>query len=353
MGRSRKTVESTELGKVLKNYETENEGSMLYARIVALRKEKGFTYAKIASEVGVSKSTVCKYLKMWKTKIPVSEVKPSGRPKKVTERVKRQIRTIITNNPCISSKGIAKKLGKGDKGLNSTNVSARTVRRTLNGMSYANDIPRVVPMLTELQKSKRVDWCKNNKKKNWDKVIFSDETSIELDRCKIRRWHPDGKRPEVGKSKHSRKLMFWSVIGINCKAPLFVLKGTVNSEKYIELLEKHFLPWFREKCDDTYTFQQDNAPAHVSRKSTSFIQSQSLQILDWPANSPDINPIENIWSILKNEVEKRAPINLAELERIAKEEWTKIPQQKIRKTVKSMGRRIKQVLDRKGGKCDY
>ena len=135
--------------------------------------------------------------------------------------------------------------------------------------------------------------------------------------------------------------------------PLVVLRGTVNSDQYIELLEGEFLPWFRENCDDTHTFQQDNAPAHVFRKSTAFIRSQNLRTLDWPANSPDLNPIEIICSMLKNGVEKRSPKNLAELERIAKDEWEKIPQRKIRDTVKSMSRRIEQVIERKGGKCDY
>lgn len=327
--------------------------SELYTQIVALREDKEISHAKIAKELHVSKSTVQKYLKLWREGVLVENVKQVGRPRKITGRVKRQIRALLSKNPSYSSKDIVNRLAKGGDNSNSVNVSSRAIRRSLNEMSYKNDLPKVIPMLTESQKTKRLTWCKKNSKRRWDKVIFSDETSIELDRCKNRKWHPKGKRPEVGKTKFPRKIMFWSAIGIKCKAPLIVLKGSVNTDKYIELLENHFLPWFRENCPATHIFQQDNAPAHKSKHSIAFINNQNLKLLDWPANSPDLNPIENIWSVLKNAVEKRSPKTFEELERVAVEEWDKIEQQTIRKTIKSMSRRIDQVLERKGEKCEY
>jgi transposase len=335
-----KYTKSTKQHKVLEDSDPITENSLLYVRIVTLREENNLSYAKIANELGVSKSTVHKYLKLWKKHIPVSEVKQAGSPRKMTDGVKRQIRVIVNRNQSISSKGIKNKLSKGSPKANPVEVGSSTVRRALKEMSYANDLPKIVPMLTKLQKEKRVGWCKKNSKRKWDKVIFSDETSIELDRCKNRKWHPKGKRPQVGKSKFPRKMMFWSAVGVNCKAPLVVIRGTVNTDKYIELLEKHFLPWYRAYCHTTHVFQQDNAPAHTSKRSVAFIKAQNLKLLEWPSNSPDLNPIENIWFILKNAVEKRSPKTLEELERFSIQEWDKIDQRIIRKTIKSMGCRI-------------
>jgi len=267
--------------------------------------------------------------------------------------VKRQIRSIVSKNPHIASKGIAAKLNQSPTIAEQELISDRTVRRTLKEMSYNNSIPLIVPFMTDVQKNKRVDWCRKNMRTNWNRVVFSDETSVELDRCKIRRWHPSGKRPTVGKTKHSRKIMFWSAISTNGKAPLHAISGTVNSDKYIELLETTLLPWFSEKCSATHIFQQDNAPAHVSKKTLNFLHSSDIQVLDWPPNSPDLNPIENVWAVLKEAIEKRCPRNMQDLDRIAKEEWAKIPQQKIRDAIRSMPRRIEQVLEKEGAKCDY
>jgi transposase len=350
---SMKMKKSPKSDKVLENFNMIPEKSELYSQIVALRIDKDMSYSKIAKELDVSKSTVHKYLQLWRDRVPVAEVKQAGRPRKITETVRRQIRAILPKNPAISSKGIANQLAKGSATTNPVVVCSSTVRRAMKEMNYENNLPKVVPLLTETQRVKRLTWCKQNLKRRWKKVIFSDETSIELDRCKIKKWHPKGKRPYVCKTKFSRKIMFWSAIGINCKAPIIVLRGTVNTEKYIELLESHFLPWLKEKCLDTHIFQQDNAPAHTSKRSIAFIRSQNLKLLDWPANSPDLNPIENIWSILKNAVDKRSPKTLEELERVAINEWDKIDQQIIQKTIKSMNRRINQVLSRNGEKCDY
>jgi transposase len=75
--------------------------------------------------------------------------------------------------------------------------------------------------------------------------------------------------------------------------------------------------------------------------------------MDWPANSPDLNPIENIWSILKRAVSRREPQTVEELINVACDKWRKIPQAIIRKTITSMPKRMKQVISRKGNKCDY
>ena len=76
-------------------------------------------------------------------------------------------------------------------------------------------------------------------------------------------------------------------------------------------------------------------------------------MLDWPSCSPDLNSIENIWSILKRRVEQRNPTTVDELEQIAKEEWVQIPDQFIQNSILSMEKRINELLDAKGNKINY
>lgn len=84
-----------------------------------------------------------------------------------------------------------------------------------------------------------------------------------------------------------------------------------------------------------------------------FFDENQIELLPWPAASPDLNPIENLWAILKTNVAKRFPKTKAELEEFAVEEWRKIPQETIKNAILSMPTRIKQVIDRRGNKCDY
>lgn len=271
----------------------------------------------------------------------------------VTENIRKQIRSLISANEHISSKGISAALASGSPRRGSIKVAPSTIRRSLNDMNYKNSTPTRVPHLTEIHKQKRIEWCKKHEKMNWKKVIFSDETMIELDRCKLRQWHPRGKRPTKSSTKFSRKMMFWGAICANHTGPLVRVSGTLNSEGYTRLLQTNLLPWMTENNCTAHLFQQDNAPCHVSRHSRAFFETKHIQVLDWPPNSPDLNPIENTWGILKNTIEKRAPKTLDELETIVMEEWKKIPAHTILNTIQSMTTRIKQVLERDGEKCDY
>jgi len=74
-----------------------------------------------------------------------------------------------------------------------------------------------------------------------------------------------------------------------------------------------------------WRFQQDNDPKHTSRVASEFLRENMPEVIDWPSNSPDLNPIENLWSIVKHNVEKRIPSNISELNQYLVEEWEKTP----------------------------
>jgi len=318
-----------------------------------MRVESGASYSAIATAMGVCKSTVSRYLAKWRARVPVERIGKVGRPKKVTEQVRKQIRSLVSANKHISSRGISAALAVGSPRRGSLDVTPRTIRRSLNEMNYRNSTPVRVPKLTSKHKQQRIEWCKKHLRFDWKKMIFSDETMIELDRCKIRQWHPKGKRPAKQSPKFTRKLMFWSAICGTRSGPLVKILGTLKSEGYIELIQSHLLPWMEKNELQEHIFQQDNATCHVSRMTRSFFESKNIRLVGWPPNSPDLNPIENLWGILKTEVEKRSPKTIDELEAVALEEWRKISPSTILKTVKTMTKRINQVLKRNGEKCDY
>jgi len=147
--------------------------------------------------------------------------------------------------------------------------------------------------------------------------------------------------------------MFWSAVSTWFKFDLVEIRGTMTSEKYIDLLRSTFLPWVRRQRRRAIVFQQDNAPSHTARATRMFLAEETINCLDWPPYSPDLNPIENLWGILKQKVDARHPRTVDELRNVAEEEWRRISMDTVRACIESMARRLTAVIEANGGQTGY
>ena len=109
------------------------------------------------------------------------------------------------------------------------------------------------------------------------------------------------------------------------KTSLFCFRQIMNAEFYVEIHENHILE-INAMLGDNWRLQQDNDPKHTSRLAKEFLNNNVPEVMDWPSNSPDLNPIENLWAIVKGNVECRMPKNLDELARFMVKEWKAIPE---------------------------
>ena len=101
-------------------------------------------------------------------------------------------------------------------------------------------------------------------------------------------------------------------------------------------------------------FQEDNAPIHTATRVLNFFYNEGINVMDWPAKSPDLNPIENIWGLMKNYVAEKYPKNLVELERLIKEAWEAICTPDLcKKLFDSMYSRCEAVIYNKGARTKY
>ena len=126
----------------------------------------------------------------------------------------------------------------------------------------------------------------------------------------------------------------------------------MTGQLYIEIIREH-LPEIKRMLRNNWRLQQDNDPKHTSRVAKEFLQENVPTVMDRPSNSPDLNPIENLWAIVKRNVELRQPQNIGDLESFMKEEWSKIPQDIIKNLVGSMKERCKLIIEKNGERIPY
>ncbi len=155
------------------------------------------------------------------------------------------------------------------------------------------------------QRQKRLAWAKD--KKDWtaaecSKVIFSDESTfcISFGNQGPRIWRKRGEaqNPSCLRSsvKFPQSVMVWGAMSSAGVGPLCFLRSKVNTAVYQEVLEHFMLPAADQLYGDAdFIFQQDLAPAHSAKATSTWFKDHGIPVLNWPANSPDLNPIEKIW----------------------------------------------------------
>ncbi len=154
--------------------------------------------------------------------------------------------------------------------------------------------------------------------------------------------------------KFPQSVMIWVTMSSAGVGPLCFLKSKVNVAIYQEILEHFMLPSADKLYGDAdFIFQQDLAPAHTAKGTKSWFNDHGVTVLDWPANSPDLNPIENLWGIVKRKMRDTRPNNADELKATVKETWASIPPQQCHKLITSMPRRIEAVIKAKRAPTKY
>ena len=217
-------------------------------------------------------------------------------------------------------------------------------------MGYKSTLPYATPMLTQEQKHARIQWAIQHKDDDWSRTIFTDETCYQLFRNTIRRWSQNPSTEVKRIPKNKQKIMVWG--GISIKGPIgyHSFKTIMDGSYYVQ---DHLIPNARRQFDRRWRLQQDNDPKHKRRLAQQFLSSEVPEVIDWPSNSPDANPVENLWSIIKRHVEKRKPTNLEELNKFLHEEWINIDVVVLNHLIDSMKSRCLELIKSKGERINY
>ncbi|GFU84971.1 transposable element Tcb2 transposase [Trichonephila clavipes] len=212
----------------------------------------------------------------------------------------------------------------------------------------------------------RLQWCRehhNWTEQDWACVLFSDESRFSLSSDCRRQliWRESGTAYRLENIQEKDrypicKIMVWAGIMINGRTRLHVVvNGTMTGQRYIDEVLLPHVRLFRGAAGDKFVFMDDNATCHRTLAVQDCLDSEGIQRLVWPARSPDLNPIENVWNALGRQVAGRnyPPTNKNTLIRALTEEWDKLPQQLLDNVVQSMVRRVECCITLHVGHIPY
>lgn len=320
-----------------------------------------FSVRQISAVLKYPKSTVQDIISAYKNDKLEEMPSRSGRPPLITERDNMHLMRILNKN----RRTTIKELCENFISSTSTNISSVTLRRHLNKNNIYGRIGAKKPFVNAANKIKRLNWAKIRKDwgKEWENIIWSDESRFEVFggdgrrhvwRNSQEKYDPKCLIPTFKSGQES--VMVWGCFTKNKLGPLVRLEGRITAAIYIEMLEKNLIPFINNlENNDNYIFQEDNAPIHTAKIAKKWKENNNITSLPWPAQSPDLNPIENLWNELDRKVRSHKPLpkNKDDLWQILQEEWVKLEKDKYNNLINSMPNRVAAVIENKGYPTKY
>lgn len=305
--------------------------------------------AEMERQTGRSRKVISKYLQNPEL---YGAIKHLGRPKKLSTRVRRKI-FVKASNQTTSAKQIKDEL--------KLDVSPRTVNRVLNSselLQYKKMQSK--PPLNQAHKTAREKFAKEHIKwdEKWFDVIWSDEKKFNLDGPDgwSYYWHDIRKEERIfaRRVQGGGSVMIWGAFCGSRKLEIVVIDNKMNADKYINLLGQG-LKTFYDFSDRPLIFQQDNAPCHSANKTQEWLEMNGITTMDWPARSPDLNPIENLWGILARKVYANGKqfSSVEELKEAIRKSWNEIDPSELENLVNSMHDRMLEAYGNKGATIHY
>ncbi|MBW0590450.1 hypothetical protein O181_130165 [Austropuccinia psidii MF-1] len=278
--------------------------------------QAGLSLRTIALRMGVLKSTVHETIRRFRDHGTCADWPKTGRPPLLNQADRHNLDEFITHNR----------------------------RANLNEILQA--IPNNKPYLRKLDFNRRLTFVQQFGHwtlQSWARIIWTDESLFEL-------------------GKKADQVRVWQTPQENTKGPLVFLDGTQMAETFIQQVYKpHLQPFYNYMVNAPYirtreriAMMEDGAPIHTSRISNKWRAINQIDKLPWPAHSPDLNPIENVWKVLKTRVTKHhQPRTMDELRAAIQSAWDDLSPAFFEKLLIGMQKRLEAVVESHGGPTQW
>lgn len=320
---------------------------------------KGITTREVAKKMKISKGLVSKIAKEkgFQTK------NKSGRKKILSERDEKFCAREITSGRASTAAAVRRNIRE----TFDVNASEKTISRALKNQGLNSAVKKKKPELSPKNIKARLQFAKTHQDwtlDDWKRVIWSDETKVNRFNSDGRTWfwgHDpsklDGNSVTTTRKFGGGGIIVWGCmtsegVGFCCKAD-----STIDQHLYREILEEELLQtieWY-QMDESKVIFQQDNASLHMAKSVQEWMSTRQFQTMIWPAQSPDLNPIEHLWCELKRRLNRfdSPPNGILQLWERVQEVWNSIPPSVCLNLIESMPRRIRAVLRAKGKWTKY
>ena len=346
--------------------------------------------AKTAERCSVSAQTVRRWVERRRLAggvLQVVDKARSGRKQVLSKAASSFALTELLSNKHRGTKGVAEFLvqkNKVKREVHRTTVSRAAKRQAIlvgRPIYCARGFPK--KQLTADTKAKRLRFCKDFKGTNWSTVLFTDRSKFHFyfpgSAVNPTQWLPEGEARRNQKPNHPLAVNVYLGIKDGAVTELHIVTGTsgqkstyknkkggearnITSSEYKDVLTETLLPGgeaiFREVGIRSWVFQQDNDPTHkIAKKVISEYNREHdtriALLVPWPPNSPDLNPIENVWAHVGDIVRRKACKNFGEFKETMARTIKELPREYLSKLAKSMPRRIAACVVAKGDKTKY
>jgi transposase len=312
------------------------------------RLEAGQSMGEVANFFNVSHSTIWKLWKQFQDEQTIKRRPGQGRKRITTSQDDRYLMLNAKRKRDITAKRLSDELFAASN----IRISRFTVYRRLAEKSLYARRPMVCVPLTSTHRMHRLNWCNNHlqwNQQDWARVLFTDESrfSLESDSKRLIIWREPGTRYHPSNIRERDRyggagLMVWGGIMLGEKTPLHIFEsGTLTAKRYQDEILAPFVRFWRGAFGPQFLFMDDNARPHRAHQIDDFLECEDIQRMEWPARSPDLNPIEHLWDVLGRRIAAHniPPRTLQELKTALTREWNSISVDTINNLINSMHNR--------------